>query len=123
MRNQIDKESLVKICDRFLQVSEEYLGLNMKILSEKLGYKNQSTLTKVRKRKGFIGPDKLNKFGTLTNDKGQTPNIHFIITGQEPVFIEKEDAPLADKEIEVLLNRLINKIGKSKAKELLALMV
>lgn len=123
MRNQIDKESLVKICDRFLQVSEVYLGLNMKNLSEKLGYTNQSTLTKVRKRKGFIGPDKLKKFGTLTNDKGQSPNIHFIITGQEPVLVGKKKDSLADEELDVLLNRLINKIGKSKAKELLALMV
>lgn len=123
MRNQIDKESLVKICDRFLKVSEECLGLNMKILSEKLGYANQSPLTKVRRREGFIGPDKLKKFGMLTNEKGQSPNIHFIITGQEPIFIEKKAASFADKEIDILLNRLIDKMGENKAKEILALMI
>lgn len=123
MRNHIDKESLEKICERFLQVSEVYLGLNMKNLSEKLGYTNQSTLTKVKKRKGFIGPDKLKKFSTLTNDKGQSPNIHFIITGQEPVLVDRKKDSRADDELDVLLNSLINKIGKSKAKELLTLMV
>lgn len=123
MRNHIDKESLEKICDRFLRVSEECLGLNMKSLSEKLGYTNQSTLTKVRKRTGFIGPDKLNQFGNLTNEKGQHPSIHFIITGEEPIFFDKKVETDEDVEIESLMIRLVDKLGKNKAKELLKLIV
>ncbi|WP_135794933.1 hypothetical protein [Hydrogenovibrio crunogenus] len=95
----------------------------MKTLAEKLGYTNQSTLTKVRKRKGFIGPDKLNQFGSLTNEKGQHPSIHFIITGEEPVFVDKKIKRIEDDEIDLLLNRLVSKLGKNKAKALLELIV
>ncbi|QKI90056.1 hypothetical protein [Thiomicrorhabdus xiamenensis] len=130
MRNQIDKNALINICDRFLDVSENYLGLSMKRLADELGYKNQSTLTKVRNRKGFIGPDKLQLFGSLTNNKGEHPNIHFIITGEEPVLIkgekEIERSEMVSKEgdeINLLSKRLVEKVGSQKAKELLSIIL
>jgi len=123
MRNHIDKESLEKICERFLMVSEGCLGLNMKTLAERLGYTNQSTLTKVRRKEGFIGPDKLKQFGELINDQGQHPNIHYIITGEEPVFFDKTVEEHNDIEIDLLVSRLVKKLGKNKAKELLELII
>ncbi|WP_178861939.1 hypothetical protein [Thiomicrorhabdus cannonii] len=127
MRVEIEQETLEGICVRFLDLARNHLGLSLSQLSAKLEYTNPSTLTKVNKHKGFIGPDKLKKFGELKNGKGQRPNIDYIITGKEPMFINdldgSENTDLLHCEAEKVSKELIEKLGVEKVKKLLEVIV
>ena len=117
MRDKVSKAEYQQMSNRLIDLARNDLGLSLGGLANRLGYKNQSPLTKVRQGKGFIGPDKLKLFALLENDNGDTPNLNWIITGLgEPMLSPVNTSSK-------LLSELVKKAGLEKTENLLSLFV
>ncbi|MBD3668363.1 MAG: hypothetical protein HUJ16_10405 [Kangiella sp.] len=104
------------ICDRFTFIVQEELRLSFHQLSQVLGYKNQSPLTRVKKGEGFISIDKLFIFSSLTNSNQEAPNINWIITGSGPRMIPQQDTIDANKAFSPLQLEALTQLISGKLK-------
>lgn len=102
---------LNKMSSRVIDIVETELSLNLLELSKKLGYKNQSPLTKLKQGKGFIGADKLRLLAEIKTERGGTPNINWVLTGKgEKMLYLNKDKSKADQIIDLLGAEKLNKL-------------
>jgi hypothetical protein len=118
-RTEIKPEDFLDISKRFLYIVEKELCLSFNELSKVLGYSNSSPLTKVKSGEGFIGPDKMKRFALLKNNKGQHPNLNWVLTGTGNKMLGSESIH-RDDAIRIG-EALIARFGKDKALQLVEL--
>lgn len=116
-RTQINKLELKVMSDRLFEIVSKDLNLSLKELSIKLGYKNQSPLTKVKNGESFLGPDKIKELALLQNENGDTPNIAYIFTGNGDRMLSKKNSK--HESFHNIGKQLVMKLGIEKSKMLL----
>lgn len=116
MNKKKEERDFKKMCERLILIASQELNLNLTSLSKALGYKNQSPLTKVKKGEGFIGPEKLKKFALLKNNKGETPNLNWVVTGLGKKMLNKDHEKHA-----AVATEIIESIGMLNTQKILEL--
>jgi len=115
-RHQKNEELRREMCRRLRLLAEDYLEIDLKNLSDNLGYKNDTVLRKVWKGDVFPDTERLVMLAKLKNNDGSTPNIHWIITGEGCPLLLKADV---EASIQARLTSVFSTLPKNKSQSLL----
>lgn len=86
-RTKKDSELMGAMCARLRYLAQEILCLSDKVVASRMGYSNTTTLWRVWQGKTFPDPEKLFRLAELRSPGGQSPCLHWIITGEgEPLL-------------------------------------
>ncbi|WP_018277467.1 hypothetical protein WKI13_01155 [Teredinibacter turnerae] len=107
--------SIEDICARMEVSIKEDLKMSLSQVSGFLGYSNQSPLTRIINKKGFIGPDRLGRFATLKTADGGTPNVNWILTG-------KGERTVVKGSLDSKARQVVELLGEEKLRRLLELL-
>ena len=106
------------MCDRFVILTEQHLKLPAQELQEALGYQSPATLRQIRtKRNTFPEPDKLAALGRLRTRAGESPNLHWLLTGEGLPLITNPD----ESAIQPWMSDVLSFLDAEKAQALLTL--
>lgn len=102
-----------KIGQRLIQALTKNFGLTMTQASNHLGYANPTTLHKIRRGMALPDPGRLAKFAREQSiNRGQTLNLHWILTGQGVPMIDRRKQPASDRGVGTEDDDIINSLRR-----------
>lgn len=112
------------MCGRLIHLTEAILCITRKELSERLGYRNPSTLWHVWNKKAFPDVEKLQILSEMNTIDGQRPNIDWIISGKGSPLVKDMDyiKKPTDSEVESRILQILSKMPNQKKVHLLGIL-
>jgi len=100
------------MCDRLVWLMTNILRMRPAELAKRLGYKNPTTIAKVKKRETFLDSEKLQRLAEIETDDGRRPNLHWLITGYGPPVVGEKGTRL--NRSRAIAERLVRNLGPEK---------
>lgn len=92
-RTQRSNSKAREISKRFLEVLQVELGLSLSDAARMMGYKGQATLQSIRAGKALPDAVRLSNFvKQFASQNGKTINLHWMLTGFGPKFLDASQA-------------------------------
>lgn len=120
-RTKKDSELMKAMCERLKYLTQNLLGLEDKVAASKMGYSNATTLWRCWHGKTFPDPEKLFRLAGLQTPCGQSPSLHWVITGEGmPLISERRTSTNIDPR--AVLEQKIRVLPIEKVESLISLL-